>query len=41
MMKGCSMVEWLWQTTYDLKVPGSIPVGDFIFAVTKCLMEVG
>ena len=39
--KGGSLVERLRQKNHDLKVPGSIPTGNIIFAITICLMDVG
>ena len=39
--KNSSLVEQVWQTTHDLKVPGLIPKGDIIFDVTIWLMDVG
>ena len=41
-IEGSSLVERLWKTAHDLRVPGSIPtVGDSYFAETKCFMDVG
>ena len=41
LVKGTSLVEWLWQTTHDLKVPGSITHKGYYFCMTICLMDVG